>query len=77
MIQDRNQLIFELTRRKLKVEQAAAKKESKLRQELIVKKSEAYFAAAVTSVEAFATGRAQPLKRSTTEEDDITGEVPP
>ena len=77
MTQEQNQLIFELTRRKLEAELATEEEESKLQRELIAKKSEACVAAAVTVAEASVTGRAQPQKWSTTEEDDTTGEVPP
>ncbi len=75
MTQGQNQLIFELTRRKLEAELAAAEEEFKLQRKLIVKKSEACIAAVITALEASATGRAQPQKRLTTKKNDITGEV--
>lgn len=79
MTQEQNKLLFELTRRKLEAELAAAEVESRLRRELMIKESEARVAAAVAAASAAAastTAWAQ-ARTSTAEEDDITGEVPP
>ncbi len=62
MTQEQNQLIFELPRRKLEAELAAAEEESKLQRELIVKKSKACVVAAITAAEASVTGMARPQK---------------
>ncbi len=65
---EQTDLIFELTRRKLEAEIAAAEVEARLRLELMVKESEARVAASVA---------AAPARRPMAdEEDDITGEVP-
>ncbi len=80
MTQEQNELLFELTHRKLEAELVAAEVEARLRQELMVKESEACVtAAAVVAASAAATSTTAGAKArmSTTEEDDITGEVPP
>lgn len=73
--------IFGLTRWKLEAELAATEDEARLRQELIVKESDARVVAATTSAvaaTATATAAAKPQRRILmTEEDDITDEVPP
>lgn len=85
MTQEQTNLIFDLTRQKLKAElaaaeadarlrQAAAEAEAKLRRELMVKESETRVAAAVAA--ATAATAAVPQRRSLAEEDDITCEVP-
>ena len=68
MTPEQTDLIFELTRRKLEAEMAAAEMKARLRRELMVKESEAQVAASVA---------AAPARRPMAdEEDDITGEVP-
>ncbi len=85
MTQEQTNLIFDLTRQKLKadlaaaeldarVRRVAAEEEAKLRRELMVKESEARIAAAVTAA---AAPVAAPQRKLLTEEDDITGEIPP
>ncbi len=65
---EQTDLIFELTRRKLEVEIAAAEVESRLRRELMAKESEARVVASVA---------AGPARRPIAyEKDDITGDVP-
>lgn len=83
MTQEQSQLIFKLTRRKLEAELAAAEVEARLRQELMVKESEARVASSVAAATA-ATSAAPPAapagaqaRRTIGDEDDITGEVPP
>ncbi len=69
MTREQTDLIFELTRRKLEAEMAAAEVEARLRRELMVKKSEARVAASVA---------AAPARRPMADEEDyITDEVPP
>lgn len=63
MTQEQTGLIFELTRRKLEAELAAAEEESKLRWELMVKESEARVAAAVAAATASASGGGLSLRR--------------
>ena len=78
MTQEQNELLFELTCRKLEAELAAAEVEARLKRELMVKESEARIAVAVAAASAAAastTAGAQAWM-STAEEDDITGEVP-
>ena len=74
MTQKQNELLFELTRRKLKAELTAAEVEARLRREMMVKKFEARVAAAMAAASTIAGAQAQML---TAEEDDITAEVPP
>ncbi len=74
MTQKQNELLFELTRRKLKAELTAAEVEARLRREMMVKKFGARVAAAVAAASTIAGAQAQML---TAEEDDITAEVPP
>ncbi len=67
MTPEQTDLIFELSRRKLEAEMAAAEVESGLRQKMMVKESEVRFAASVAAV---------PTRRPMTDkEDNITGEV--
>ncbi len=86
MTQEQNELLFKLIRRKLEAELAATEVEIRLRRELIVKKSEARIAVAVAAASASAatvsvtgasTTAGAKTWTSTTEEDDITGEVSP
>ncbi len=75
MTPEQTDLIFELTRRKLKAEMAAAEVEARLTRELMVKESEARVAAPVAAASAPTTA-ADPARRPMAdEEDDITGEV--
>ncbi len=85
MTQEQTNLIFDLTRQKLEADLAAAEldarvrrvaveEEAKLRRELMVKESEARIAAAVAAATA---PMAASQRKSLTEEDDITGKVPP
>ena len=67
MTPEQDDLIFELTHRKLEVEMAAAEVKARLRRELMVKESEARVAASVA-----VTPAQRPMAD---EEDDITGEV--
>ncbi len=76
MTAEQTDLIFELTRRKLEAEMAAAEVEARLRRELIVKKSEARVAASVAAASAATTAAAPARRPMADEEDDITGEVP-
>ena len=86
MTHEQNEPFFELTRRKLKAELAATEMEARLKQELMVEKSEARVAAAVAAASASAaaasataastTAGAQ-VRMSTAEEDDINGEISP
>ncbi len=73
MTQEQNKLLFELIRRKLKAELAAAQVEARFKRKLMVKESKARVAAAVAA--ASTTAGAQ-VRMSTAEEDDITSEVP-
>ena len=84
MTQEQTNLIFDLTRRKLEAELAAAEldvrvrrvaaeEEAKLRRELMVKESEARVAAAIAAA---AAPVAAPQRSSLADEDGITGEVP-
>ena len=79
MTQEQNEILFELTRHKLKAELAAAEVEARLRRELMVKESEAHVTAAVAAASALAASITAGAKAwmSTAEEDNITGEVPP
>ena len=74
MTQEQNELLFELTCRKLEAELAAAEVEARLKWELMVKEFEARVAAEVAAASTTAGTQA---RMSTAEEDDITGEVPP
>ncbi len=65
---EQTDFIFELTRRKLEVEMAAAEVEARLRREMMVKEPEARIAASVAAASA-----RRPMAG---EEDDITSEVP-
>ncbi len=68
MTPEQTDLIFELTRRKLKAEMAAAEVEDRLRRELMENESEARVTASVTTA---------PARRPMADkEDDITGEIP-
>ena len=84
--QEQNELLFELTRRKLKAELAAEEVKARLKQELMVKESEACVAAVVAAASASAaavlaaatwTTVGAKARMSTAEENDITGKVPP
>ncbi len=84
--QEQNKLLFELTRRKLKAELAAEEVKARLKQELMVKESEARVAAVVAAASASAaavlaaatsTTVGAKARMSTAEEDDIRGKVPP
>ncbi len=68
-------LIFELTRRKLEAEMAAAEVEARLRRELMVKESEARVAASVAAATAATIATALARRPMADEEDNITGEV--
>ncbi len=83
--QEQTNLIFDLTCRKLeadlavaeldaRVRRVATEEETKLRQELMVIELEVRVGAAVANA---AAPVAAPQRRLLTEEDDITGEVPP
>ena len=76
MTPEQTDLIFELTRRKLEAEMAAAEVEARLRRELMVKESEARVAASVAAASAATTAAAPARRPMGDEEDDITGEVP-
>ena len=76
MTPEQTDLIFELTRRKLEAEMAAAEVEARLRRELMVKESEARVAASVAAASAATTAAAPARRPMADEEDDITGEVP-
>ncbi len=76
MTRDQTDLIFELTRRKLEAEMAAAKVEARLRRELMVKESEARVAALVAAASAATTPAVPAQRPMVDEEDDITVEVP-
>ncbi len=79
MTQEQNELLFELTRRKLEAELAAVEVEARLRRELMLKETEARIAAAVTAASAAAastTSGAQ-ARMSTAGEDHIISEAPP
>ncbi len=69
-------LIFELTRRKLEAEMAAAEVEARLRRKLMVKESEARVATSVTAASAAITAAAPPRRPIADGGDNITGEVP-
>ncbi len=69
-------LIFELTRRKLEAEMAAAEVEARLRRELMVKESEARVAASVAGASAATIAVAPAWRPMADEGDDITSEVP-
>ncbi len=86
MTQEQNELHFELTRRKLKAELAAAEVEARLSKKLMIKEFESRVAAAVAAASASAAaalaaaasttaGANAPMLKA--EENDITGEVPP
>ena len=76
MTPEQTDLIFELTRRKLEAEMAAAEVEARLRRELMVKESEARVAASVAAASAATTAAAPARRPMGDEEDDIIGEVP-
>ncbi len=68
-------LIFELTRRKLEAEMAAAEVEARLKRELMVKESEARVAASMAAASAATTAAAPARRPMADEEHNITGEV--
>ncbi len=76
MTPEQTDLIFKLTCRKLEAEIAAAEVEARLRQELMVKESEARVAASVAAASAATTTAAPARRPMADEEDDLTGEVP-
>ncbi len=76
MIPEQTDLIFELTRRKLEAEMAAAEVEARLKRELMVKESEARVAASVAAASAATTAAAPAQRLMADNKDDITGEVP-
>ncbi len=76
MTPEQTDLIFELTRRKLEAEIAAAEVEARLRRELMVKEPEARVAASVAAASAANTAAALARRPMADKEDDITGEVP-
>ncbi len=75
MTPEQTNLIFELTRRKLEAEMAAAEVEARLRRELMVKGSEVWIAASMVVSSASTTAAAPARRPMADEEDDITGEV--
>ncbi len=72
MTPEQTDLIFELTRRKLEAEMAAAEVETRLKRELMVKESEARVAASVAAALAATTAAAPARRPMANEEDDIT-----
>ena len=85
MTQEQNELHFELTRRKLKAELAAAEVEARLGKKLMIREFESHVAAAVAAASAWAAAASAAAASTTTganapmlkaEENDITGEVP-
>ncbi len=75
MTPEQTDLIFELTRRKLEAEMAAAEVEAKLKRELMVKESEARVAASVAATSTATTAAAPTRRPIADEEDHITGDV--
>ena len=76
MTPEQTDLIFELTRRKLEAEMAAAEVEARLIQEQIVKESEAWVAASLSAASAATIAVAPARRPMADEENDITDEVP-
>ncbi len=76
MTPEQTDLIFKLTRRKLEAEMTAAEVKARLRQELMVKKSETRVAASVAAASAATTTAAPARRPMADEEDNITDEVP-
>ncbi len=75
MTSEQTNFIFELIRRKLETEMAAAEVKARLRRELMVKETEARVAASMAAASA-ATIVAAPAQMPMADEgDDITGEV--
>ncbi len=72
MTPEKTDLIFELTSRKFEAEMAAAKVETRLRRELMVKESEARVAGSVAAASAVITAAAPAQRPMADEEDDIT-----
>ncbi len=76
MTPEQNDLIFELTSRKLEVEMTAAEVEDGLRRELMIKESEAQVTASVAAASASTTAAALAQRPMADEEDNIAGEIP-
>ncbi len=76
MTPEQTDLIFELTHRKLEAKMAVVEVKVRLRQELMIKESEARVVASVVAASAATTAAAPAHRPMADKEDDITVEVP-